>query len=57
MAFDNAAYLKWMLDNNFNFMRLSTAELPDAGHGPDFSEGNFVALPWRWLRTGPGTAE
>jgi hypothetical protein len=54
VAFDYAAYMKWMVDHNFNFMRLWTAELPDAGPGPDYSEGNFVALPWKWLRTGPG---
>jgi len=56
VAFDYAAYMKWMVDHNFNFMRLWTAELPDAGPGPDYSEGNFVALPWKWLRTGPGRA-
>jgi len=56
VAFDNVAYMKWMVNENFNFMRLWTAELPDAGNGPDFSEGNFVALPWKWLRTGPGLA-
>jgi hypothetical protein len=56
VAFDYAAYMKWMVDHNFNFMRLWTAELPDAGAGPDYSEGNFVALPWKWLRTGPGRA-
>ena len=55
-AFDYAAYMKWMVDHNFNFMRLWTAELPDAGPGPDYAEGNFVALPWKWMRTGPGTA-
>ena len=56
VAFDYAAYMKWMVDHNFNFMRLWTAELPDAGPGPDFSEGNFVGLPWKWRRTGPGLA-
>jgi hypothetical protein len=56
VAFDYAAYMKWMVDHNFNFMRLWTAELPNAGPGPDYSEGNFVALPWKWLRTGPGLA-
>jgi hypothetical protein len=55
VAFDYAAYMKWMVDHNFNFMRLWTAELPDAA-GPDYSEGNFVGLPWKWLRTGPGSA-
>jgi hypothetical protein len=56
VAFDYAAYMKWMVAHNFNFMRLWTAELPDAGPGPDYAEGNFVALPWKWLRTGPGSA-
>jgi len=56
VAFDYAAYMKWMVNHNFNFMRLWTAELPDAGPGPDYYEGNFVALPWRWQRTGPGLA-
>ena len=54
--FDYSVYMKWMVSHNFNFMRLWTAELPDAGPGPDLSEGNFVGLPWRWSRTGPGTA-
>jgi hypothetical protein len=56
VAFDYSAYMKWMVDHNFNFMRLWTAELPNAGPGPDYSEGNFVALPWKWRRTGPGLA-
>jgi hypothetical protein len=56
VAFDYAAYMKWMVDQNFNFMRLWTAELPDAGPGPDLFEGKFVALPWKWQRTGPGVA-
>ena len=56
VAFDYAAYMKWMVHHNFNFMRLWTAELPDAGPGPDYAEGDFVALPWKWLRTGPGSA-
>ena len=56
VIFDYAAYVKWMVSHNFNFMRLWTAELPDAGPGPDFPEGNFVAPPWKWLRTGPGFA-
>lgn len=57
VAFDYDAYMKWMVNHNFNFMRLWTAELPDAGPGPDYSEGNFVALPWRWERTGPDVAD
>jgi hypothetical protein len=56
ISFDYPAYMKWMVDHNFNFMRLWTAELPNAGPGPDYSEGNIVALPWRWRRTGPGIA-
>src|ERR1700733_9640605 len=56
VAFDYAAYMKWMVDHNFNFMRLWTAELPNAGPGPDYAEGAFVALPWKWRRTGPGAA-
>jgi hypothetical protein len=56
VTFDYAAYMKWMVNHNFNFMRLWTAELPNAGPGPDYSEGNFVALPWKWRRTGPGVA-
>ncbi len=55
-AFDYDRYMKWMVDHHFNFMRLWTAELPNAGPGPDFSEGNFVGPPFRWLRTGPGDA-
>jgi hypothetical protein len=56
VAFDYTRYMKWMVGHNFNFMRLWTAELPNAGPGPDFSEGNFVGPPFRWLRTGPGNA-
>jgi hypothetical protein len=56
VAFDYTVYINWMVQHNFNFMRLWTAELPNAGPGPDYSEGNFVALPWRWRRTGPGLA-
>jgi hypothetical protein len=56
VPFDYTAYMKWMVDHNFNFMRLWTAELPNAGPGPDYSEGNFVAIPWKWVRTGPGVA-
>jgi hypothetical protein len=56
VAFDYAAYMKWMVAHNFNFMRLWTAELPNAGPGPDYWEGNFVALPWKWQRSGPGNA-
>jgi hypothetical protein len=55
-AFDYAGYINWMVEHNFNFMRLWTAELPNAGPGPDYSEGNFVSLPCKWLRTGPGSA-
>jgi hypothetical protein len=55
-AFDYDKYMKWMVDHNFNFMRLWTAELTNAG-GPDYSEGNFVAGPWKWVRTGPGLAD
>jgi hypothetical protein len=56
MAFDYNANMTWMVAHNFNFMRLWTAELPNAGAGPDFSEGSFVGLPWKWSRTGPGLA-
>ena len=56
VPFEYASYMKWMVDHNFNFMRLWTAELPNAGPGPDFSEGNFVGPRFRWLRTGPGNA-
>ena len=56
VEFDYAAYMRWMVDHNFNFMRLWTAELPNAGPGPDYSEGAIVALPWKWRRTGPGVA-
>jgi hypothetical protein len=55
VAFDYAAYMKWMVAQNFNFMRLWTAELPDSDNTDDPDE-NVVALPWKWLRTGPGYA-
>ena len=35
VKFNYTAYIKWMVDHNFNFMRLWTAELPNAG-GPDY---------------------
>jgi hypothetical protein len=56
VSFDYNTYMTWMVSHNFNFMRLWTAELPNAGPGPDLSEGNFVGPPWKWLRTGPGHA-
>lgn len=55
VAFDYPAYMKWMVAQNFNFMRLWTAELPDSNDTDDVDE-NVVALPWKWLRTGPGVA-
>jgi hypothetical protein len=44
-----------MVAHNFNFMRLWTAELPDSGTSDDPYD-NFVGLPWKWSRTGPGNA-
>jgi hypothetical protein len=55
VPFDYAAYMKWMVAQNFNFMRLWTAELPDSADTDDVDE-NTVGLPWKWLRTGPGLA-
>jgi hypothetical protein len=55
VPFDYPAYMKWMVAHNFNFMRLWTAELPDSDDTNDPDE-NVVALPWKWLRTGPGYA-
>jgi hypothetical protein len=55
VTFDYPAYMKWMVDHNFNFMRLWTAELTDSANTHDIYE-NTVALPWKWLRTGPGYA-
>ena len=55
VPFDYPAYMKWMVAHNFNFMRLWTAELPDSADTNDVDE-NTVALPWKWLRTGPGRA-
>jgi hypothetical protein len=55
VPFDYAAYTNWMVSHNFNFMRLWTAELPDSDNTHDPDE-NVVALPWKWLRTGPGYA-
>jgi len=56
VLFDYAAYMNWMVSHNFNFMRLWTAELPNSGTEVDLPEGNFVGLPWKWSRTGPGRA-
>lgn len=55
VVFDYNSYIKWMVSHNFNFMRLWTAELPNAGNAVDPYE-NFVASPWKWSRTGPGFA-
>ena len=55
VAFDYTAYINWMVSHNFNFMRLWTAELPDSDNKGDPYE-NFVGLPWKWSRTGPGYA-
>jgi hypothetical protein len=55
VPFDYPAYMKWMVAQNFNFMRLWTAELTDSADTDDVDE-NTVALPWKWLRTGPGQA-
>jgi Family of unknown function (DUF6298) len=55
VPFEYPAYMKWMVGHNFNFMRLWTAELPDSANTDDIYE-NTVALPWKWLRTGPGYA-
>ena len=55
VTFDYSAYMSWMVSHNFNFMRLWTAELPNAGNTIDAYE-NFVGLPWKWSRTGPGLA-
>ena len=56
VVFDYTAYINWMVSHNFNFMRLWTAELPNSGTEVDLAEGNFVRLPWKWSRTGPGYA-
>jgi hypothetical protein len=53
--FDYPAYMQWMVAHNFNFMRLWTAELTDSGDTDDVDE-NVVAMPWKWMRTGPGNA-
>jgi hypothetical protein len=55
VVFDYNAYIKWMVSHNSNFLRLWTAELPNAGNAVDPYE-NFVASPWKWSRTGPGLA-
>ncbi len=55
VSFDYATYINWMVDHNFDFMRLWTAELTDSANTDDIYE-NTVALPWKWLRTGPGYA-
>ena len=55
VAFDYTAYLNWMVSNNFNFMRLWTAELPNSGSTDDPYE-NIVNLPWKWSRKGPDFA-
>lgn len=55
VPFDYPTYMKWMVARNFNFMRLWTAELTDSADTDDVDE-NVVAMPWKWMRTGPGYA-
>lgn len=55
VPFDNPAYMQWMVSENFNFMRLWTAEVTDSADTNDVDE-NVVAMPWKWMRTGPGNA-
>jgi hypothetical protein len=55
VAFDYDAFINWMVSQNFNFMRLWTAELPNVGTTGDPYD-NFVGLPLKWARTGPGNA-
>jgi len=55
VTFDYSTYINWMVSHNFNFMRLWTAELPYVGNTDDPYD-NFVALPMKWPRTGPGYA-
>jgi hypothetical protein len=55
VPFDYPAYMQWMVRQNFNFMRLWTAELTDSDDHGDPDE-NVVAMPWKWMRTGPGYA-
>lgn len=57
VLFDYADYMRWMVSHNFNFMRLWTAELPFSYGGGNQYEGSVVGLPWKWLRTGPGSAD
>lgn len=55
VVFDYSGYINWMVSHNFNFMRLWTAELANVGNTEDPYD-NFVALPMKWARTGPGYA-
>jgi hypothetical protein len=57
VTFDYNTYINWMVSHNFNFMRLWTAELPNASSGSDGDPNeNFVRPPMKWARTGPGNA-
>jgi hypothetical protein len=55
VPFDYSTYINWMVAHNFNFMRLWATELPYVGTTEDPYD-NFVALPMKWTRTGPGYA-
>ena len=56
--FDYDAYLAWMQEHDYNFMRLWTWELPQSAiTGGMVAKSTFdYAAPMPWKRTGPGMA-
>jgi hypothetical protein len=51
-AFDYGSYMSFMRNNGFNWMRLWTKELVNSSEAQD----NISPPPYKWRRTGPGTA-
>ena len=56
--FDYIAYIKWMKNSNFNFMRLWVWELLnwETGKNPINNPQVLTVYPHPWARTGPGKA-
>lgn len=56
LPFDFKRFINFLVSHNHNWFRLWTAEMANvAGRGFDPFE-NIIAPPFKWMRTGPGTA-
>jgi hypothetical protein len=54
-AFDFDGYIAFMVAHRFNWMRLWTTEMAEVSTNDDPDE-NIISGPYKWSRTGPGTA-